>query len=96
MGEERESEDGSDECEVVDAEVGVVLTDARGGVGERIGFREGGSVGELGPGAALRESVCDLGVEAVDEGAEGWSGGGSGGGGGGGGGGLRGGGGEDG
>ncbi|KAK7830676.1 hypothetical protein CFP56_028038 [Quercus suber] len=49
----------SDDGEVVDAEVGVVLADAEGGVGEGFGFRESGSVDELGPRAALGEVVAD-------------------------------------
>ncbi|GAB4857299.1 hypothetical protein Ancab_015207, partial [Ancistrocladus abbreviatus] len=60
MGEQRESEDESDEGEVVDAEVGVVLPDALCCFGEGFGFSEGGTVGELGPGAAFGRSRFGL------------------------------------
>lgn len=71
VGEERNGDDEGDDGEVVDAEVGVVLADADGGVGERLGFGECGSVGELGPGSALGEAVADGVGDVVDEGAEG-------------------------
>ncbi|GAB2272596.1 hypothetical protein Dimus_007418 [Dionaea muscipula] len=71
VGEEGEGEDDGDEGEVVDAEVGVVLPDPLGGVGDGVRLGEGGPVGELGPWSALREAVADLIGEMVDEGAEG-------------------------
>lgn len=44
VGEEGDGDDESDGGEVVDAEVGVVLADAAGGFGERLGLGEGGAV----------------------------------------------------
>lgn len=70
VGQERESEHAGEEGQVVDPEVGVVLPEAGGCVGEGIWFGEGGPVDEFSPGAALREPVFDLVVEAADEGAE--------------------------
>lgn len=71
MREEREGEDESDGGEVVDAEVGVVLPHAEGGVGEGLGLGEGGAVGELRPGTALSEALADRVGDVVYEGAEG-------------------------
>lgn len=59
IGDERESNDDSDDREVIDSEIGVVLTDAEGGFGERLRFGEAGSVGEFGPRAALGEAVTE-------------------------------------
>lgn len=70
MGHEGETDDGRGDGEVVHLEVGVVLADPDGGVGDRFGFGEGGAVGELGPGTALGEAVGDGLGDAVDEGAE--------------------------
>ncbi|KAG5552780.1 hypothetical protein RHGRI_010769 [Rhododendron griersonianum] len=60
--------------EVVDAEVGVVLADAVGGVGERIGHGEGEAVDEFGPRAAPGEAVADCVGDVGEESAEGWGG----------------------
>lgn len=59
VGEEREGKGKGDEGEVVDAEVGVVLAYAKGGLGEGLGAGESVAVDELGPGAALSEAVAD-------------------------------------
>lgn len=59
IGDERESNDDSDDREVIDSEIGVVLADAEGGFGERLRFGEGGSVGKFGPWAALGEAVTE-------------------------------------
>jgi hypothetical protein len=72
--EEREGEDESDGGEVVDAEVGVVLPHAEGGLGEGLGLGEGGSVGDLRPGTALGEALADRFGYVVYEGAECWGG----------------------
>ncbi|KAM1353327.1 hypothetical protein PS1_033196 [Malus domestica] len=71
VGEEGNSNGEGENSEVVDAEVGVVLADADGGVGEGFRLGEGGSVEELGPGAALGEAVAAGVGDVVDEGAEG-------------------------
>lgn len=69
--EEREGEDESDSGEVVDAEVGVVLPHAEGGLGEGFRLGEGGAVGELRPGTTLGETLADRVGDVVYEGAEG-------------------------
>uniref|UniRef100_F6GXT1 Uncharacterized protein n=1 Tax=Vitis vinifera TaxID=29760 RepID=F6GXT1_VITVI len=55
----RSEKSQGDEGEVVDAEVGVVLAYAKGGLGEGLGAGESVAVDELGPGAALSEAVAD-------------------------------------
>lgn len=74
VGEEREGDDGGEECEVVDVEVGVVFVEVGGGVGERFWFGEGGVVDEFGLGVVLGKVVVNLVVEVCDEGVEGWGG----------------------
>lgn len=74
VGYEGESEDESDGCEVIDAEIGVVFADSECGIGEGFGFCESGAVNEFGPRATLRESVAERFGEVVYEGAEGWGG----------------------
>lgn len=71
MGDEREGEDDGNDGEVVDAKVGVVLADAKGGIGERLGLGEGGTVGEFGPRPALGDPVANGVGDVVDEGTEG-------------------------
>lgn len=75
IGEERHGEDERNDGVVVDTEVGEILADAEGGIGEGFRFGECGAIGELRPGTALREAVAEGFGEVVDEGAEGGGGG---------------------
>lgn len=70
VGDERESEHGGEQGEVVDPEVGGVLPDPGGGLGEVVGSGEGGAVDKLVPRAALGEAVPDGGGQAREEGPE--------------------------
>lgn len=72
MGDEGVGEYDCEYDEVVDAEVGGVLADPGGGIGERGGSGEGSAVDELGPGAAVGERVAGYGGDAREEGAEEW------------------------
>lgn len=71
IGEERDREHGSDDGEVVDAEVVEVFADADGGVGDGFRFGEGGPIEELRPWAAVGEAGADGFGDAGDEGADG-------------------------
>lgn len=71
VGEERNCEDNGDDGYIVDAEVGVVLAEALGCFGERLGLGEGGAIEKLRPGAAGGDAVADGVANLVDESAGG-------------------------
>lgn len=73
VGKERNGEDAGDDRHVVDAEVGVILADAEGRVGEGLRLGESRAVEEFRPRAALGEAVAEGIGDVADECPECWS-----------------------
>ena len=79
MGEKGKGKNETNRGQIIDSEIGVILADTEGGLGERLGLGESGTVSKFGPRTALGKAVAEGFIEVGDEspkrgGGDGWLG----------------------